>query len=224
MSFALFAYPKQAVVDKVVPKSRIYANAKLSTALKKQFVAQIGKISWSYKLSPETVNLPATSGVSEIQVFSIAVHEMNVREQLLRAIDNAIPFPILFELIHQGRIKLKAAHKRPSEADSSKWVTDTYFESDWIDANAERSPMPVALDLSLLYEQLLRSLVNVPRLEGENIREQTERVTKIRSLEAKASKLRSHMQSEKQFNRKVELNAKLRTVREEIDRLRSYAN
>ena len=57
MSVGLFEYPKQAFFGKFVPKNKIYANAKISNALKKKFSA-IEKINWQFKLSPETINLP----------------------------------------------------------------------------------------------------------------------------------------------------------------------
>ena len=39
--------------------------------MKDLFVAQVEQIVWQYKLAPETINLPATPGVPEIQVFGI---------------------------------------------------------------------------------------------------------------------------------------------------------
>ena len=55
----MFAYPKQAEVNRVVPKIKIYAHAKPSKRVKELFVSEVGEILWKYKLSPETINLPA---------------------------------------------------------------------------------------------------------------------------------------------------------------------
>ena len=201
-----------------VPKAKIFANTRVSSALKKKFRA-IDKIVWQYKLSPETVNLPSRKSVPEIEIFTITLREPEVHADVLKSIDNAIPFPTVYELVFDDRLKAKAAFKRPSEADSSKWVTDIYFESDWQKADAKRQPLPVALDLAVLYEQILRSLIPVSNIAGEGIRDQVQRLTEIRSLENQAAKLESRMRKEKQFNRKVELNAALRTLRNEIDTL-----
>ena len=93
MSHALFHYPKQAAFERVLPKNKIYVHAKPSSALRKQFVRQVDKIVWQYKLSPETVNLPARPGVPEIQIFAIALKTPELSEDVLRCIDQAIPFP-----------------------------------------------------------------------------------------------------------------------------------
>lgn len=96
-----------------------------------------------YKLSPETVNPPARSGVPEIQVFGITLKSEELSEAVLRCIDKAIPFPIFYELTHGNRIRTTAAYKRPSESDTGKWVVDAYFETPWKAADAACEALPV---------------------------------------------------------------------------------
>src|SRR5947209_14991383 len=115
----MFDYPKQAEFNRIVPKSKIYGFGKPSRGVRSRFAAQVSEIVWKYKLSPETINLPARHGVEEIQVFGIALKTGEVAEEILRTIDRAIPSPIFFELTSGGRIKFMAAYKRPSEADSA---------------------------------------------------------------------------------------------------------
>ena len=212
----LFSYPKQSEFGRIIPKNKIYEHARPSAALRDKFVKQIDKIVWQYKLSPETVNLRAKKAVPEIEIFSIKLRTPEVREEVLRCIDTAIPFPIVYELIFDGQIKTKAAFKRPSEGVSNKWVTDIYFESGWQKENARREVLPVALDLGLLYEQMLRRLMPVSRIAGEDIGAQVQRLSEIRSKGNEAAKIEARMHKEKQFNRKVELNAVLRKLRAEI--------
>lgn len=199
-----------------MPKSKIYEKTHVSKSLRDKFVRQIDKIVWQYKLSPETVNLPSKTNVPEIEIFTITLREPELHADILKCIDNAIPFPIIYELLFEDLVKVKAAYKRPSEGDSNKWVTDIYFESDWKRADAERVALPVALDMARLYEQMLQSLIPHSPVPGEDIRGQVRRLTEIRHLETQAAKLESRMQKERQFNRKVELNAELRTLKNEI--------
>ena len=65
----LFSYPKSAELKRVVPKSRIYAHAGSTVALKDRFVREVDQITWAYKLAPETINLPVTKSVTEVQIF-----------------------------------------------------------------------------------------------------------------------------------------------------------
>jgi hypothetical protein len=87
----MFQYPKQAEVNRPVPKSKIYGYAKPSRAIRNRFVSQISEIIWKYKLAPETVNLPAKAPVQEIQVFELALKSGEVAEDILRTLDKAIP-------------------------------------------------------------------------------------------------------------------------------------
>lgn len=215
----MFDYPKQAAFDRVVPKAKIYAFAKPNRAVRERFVSQVAEIVWKYKLSPETVNLPARDGVQEIQVFSITLKTGELAEDVLRAMDRAIPSPIFFDLIRDGRVKTTAAWKRPGGIDPTRPVVDVYFETDWQPACTACPPLPVALDMAGLYEQMLRSLLPLPPRAGEPIQNQVERARLIRVKEKECRRLEARIGQEVQFNRKVEINAELRRCKAELDQL-----
>jgi len=213
---ALFNFPVLARVARVVPKSKIYEHGPVNSALRDKFVGQVEQITWAYKLAPETINLPARGGVAEIQVFDVTQKAAELDGDVLRAIDRAIPHPIIFQLHHQQRTRMVAAFKRPSEADASKWVIDGYFAGGWLPADSSRQALPVALDLQGLYEQLLRSLLPSPARPGESLPDQLQRLNRLRSLQSEHAKLDARLHKEKQFNRKVALNAQLREIKNEI--------
>lgn len=219
MSVALFEYPKKTAFNRVLPKSKIYAYAKPSRSIRQRFVDEVDQIVWKHKLSPETLNLPATRSVPEIQIFGVALRTDEVSESILRTIDKAISFPIFFEVTFQDRLKVVAAYKRPSDADSASWVVDAYFGSEWDRAQPARKPLPVALNIGSLYEQMLRRLITIEAKPGESLKKQVERITAIRGKEAECKKLEQRLGREKQFNRKVELNRELRSCKEEINAL-----
>ena len=216
MNQALFHYPKAAAFERVLPKSKIYEYAKPSKAVRELFVSQIDKMTWLYKLAPETINLPAKPNVPEIQVFTIALKTQPLSEEVLRCIDQAIPFPIIYQLIFEDRIKVKAAYKRPNESDNSKWVVDVYFETEWQAIDCKRLELPVALDLGGLYEHLLRQLMPLPAKSGETLKAHVERLGMIRSKQQECRKMEAKLQKEQQFNRKVELNKQLRQLNQEL--------
>ena len=216
----LFDYPKKAEFNRIVPKAKFYERAKLSKAVKERFVSEVGQIVWRYKLAPETINLPARSGIQEIQVFSVTSKTENLSEEVLRAIDKAIPSPIIFEIIFESKVRVVLAYKRQNEADSNSWVVELYVASDWLPNETKRHPLPVVLDMGSLYEQFLRSLVSIPQRSGEDLRQLVNRVGSIRSKEIEQRRVEAKLQAEKQFNRKVELNSELRRVNSELANLR----
>src|SRR5690606_19864967 len=118
--------------------------------------------------------LAAKPAVPEIQIFEIALKSAELDENVLRTIDKGIAFPILFELTFKDRIKVMATYKRPSEADLTKWVVGDYHGTPWQPVGTQRKPLPVALDLAGLYEQLLRTLIAEPARRGESLKDQVE--------------------------------------------------
>ena len=215
----LFDYPKNAAFGRVLPKSKIYEHGSPSAAIKALFVKQVEQISWQYKLAGETINIKGTKAVPEIQVFSVALKDAELKSEVLRCIDQAIPYPIIFELSFNDKVKAIAAYKRPSEADVSKWVLGSYLESEWLSIDAERTSLPPALDLKALYAQLLRPLIPLKPLPKESLQAQMERFEQIRSKQRELEKHQSKLNKEKQFNRKVELNAACRQLQQEITQL-----
>lgn len=210
---ALIAYPKQAAFGRVLPKNKIYEHSGANTRLKDLFVKQVEQIVWQYKLAPETLHLPARPGVPEIQIFSIQLKTPELHGDALRCIDGAIPFPLVFELTFDGRTQVIAAYKRPNEADASRWVLSDYFASGWLPTDSERTAMPVALHLGGLYEQLLHRLIPLSARPQETLTELVARVEQAQVKQREVDKASARLAKEKQFNRKVELNAQLRQLK-----------
>lgn len=220
---ALIAYPKQAAFGRVLPKNKIYEHSGANTRLKDLFVKQVEQIVWLYKLAPETINLPARPGVPEIQIFSIQLKSTELHEDVLRCIDGAVQFPILFELNQgqgdQATTQVVAAYKRPSEADASRWVLSGYFATDWLPAATARTAMPVALDMVNLYSALLQGLMPLPARPQEALPDWIARVELAATKRREIVKTQAKLANEQQFNRKVEINATLRQLRIELEQL-----
>ena len=219
----LYAYPKQAHFGKVIAKNKFYAHGNISSTIKEKFVSQIEKIIWSYKLAPETINLSSTSTVPEIQIFDIRLKGKEISEELLRSMDKAIAFPIIFQLCRGDEVKVKAAYKRPSDADKSKWVVDAYVESAWMPTGTPKETLPVALDLEKLYEQIIKVLIPeaLPILQQSgSMKEQMELIETIKANERAYDKLKAKRDKEKQFNKKVKINEELHKLKEEIETLK----
>lgn len=221
MTSALFAYPDKARREgkPAVPKNSIYAKARPTRRIRDLFVAQVDQIHWPYWLKPDTINLPATPRAPLINILALHLRTDDLDYAILACIDKAIPAPVIFELSHNGRCRTVAAYKRPSEADHAKWVVGDYFATDWLPADAPRSPLPVALDLAALYEQMLQSMIPWPARPGEALRDHVERVARVRQLERQCDQVEKAMKRERQTNRKFEWFDQLREIKRELTRL-----
>ena len=221
MTTGLFEYPKSAAFGRILPKNKIYEHGTPTSAIKELFVRQVDQIVWQFKLAPETINLPRSRCVPEIQVFSVTLREGEIKRDVLRFMDQSIPYPILFELYYEDKIKAIASYKRPSEADNTRWVISDYFETSWLPKETPRTPLPIILNLELLYTSLLTSLIPFPIRSGEELQAFVARMELLRSRQKEMEKCESRLKKEKQFNRKVKINAELLELKKEIKTLTS---
>lgn len=219
----LVSYPQKAAFGRVLPKNKIYEHSGANTRLKELFVEEVEQIVWQYKLAPETINLPARASVPEVQIFSIQLKANDLHQDVLRCIDAAVQFPILFEL-HRGQgeraqTQMVGTYKRRSEADASRWVLSSYFASDWFPAATPRAPLPIALDLAALYEALLYRLIPLAHRFGESLADLIARAEQVEAKRREVDRTASRLAKEKQFNRKVQINATLRMLKHELEQL-----
>ena len=217
---AFISYPKQAAFGRTLPKNKIYEHSGVTARVRELFVRQVEQIVWQYKLAPETINLPAKPGVPEIQVFAIQLKTPELNLNVLRCIDGAVQFPIIFELNFDGKTQVVAAYKRPSESDASQWILSDYFATEWLPRDSERAAMPLALDLGALYEQMLSRLIPTPARLQESLADLVARVEQVAAKQREVEKVASKLAKEKQFNRKVEINAELRKLKTELEELK----
>ncbi|MGE3295879.1 MAG: DUF4391 domain-containing protein [Porticoccaceae bacterium] len=216
---ALITYPPQAAFGRTLPKNKLYEHTGANTRLKDLFVKHVEQIVWAFKLAPETIRLPERPGVPEIQVFSLQLKTPELHRDVLRCIDGAIPFPIVFELAFEGRTQVVAAYKRPNESDPSRWVLSDYFATDWLPVGCQRTAIPVALHMGGLYEQLLHRLIPLPARPQETLAALVGRVEQAQAKQRALDTATARLEKEKQFNRKVEINAAVRQLKSELESL-----
>ncbi|MCF6221737.1 MAG: DUF4391 domain-containing protein [Robiginitomaculum sp.] len=209
----MFAYPKPCEFGRIVSKAKIFASAKPNAAMREKFTEQITQIRWSHKLYEKGLNLAGSANVPEIQIFTIALKTKDYDENILRHIDKAIGYPIIFELRYKDEINMAAAYKRPPETGSGKWIIGDYYRGGWQQADAERLTLPTALNLEALYGHMIRALMPVPARAGESLSAQAERIAAIRTQKKTCQNLKSKVNKEKQFNRRVEFNQKLKAAK-----------
>ena len=216
---ALFAYPPATHKGKTVPKDQVDRERAGGSSLRAALRERVARIVWQHTLFEETLNLPPTAKVPAIQVFEVVLRVPDPGDDLLRAIDRAIPFPILFELSHEGRRRATAAPKRPSAGRGGQWVLEEpRLWGPWQGEDVPRAPLPVATDLERLYERMLAALVPEMRSAetlAEGLARKAAREVKAREVERLAGRLKR----ERQFNRKVELHEALRVARADLKRM-----
>jgi len=191
-----FKLPKAAFVNKFIPKNKFYEKAALSAKLQKEFVDKIQKITWKYKLAESTVGITKTDKVTEIQIFEIELKEQVIPKNVLKVIDKAIPYQILYRFTCKGNEAYGITLKENKNAEN-------YYFTEW---NEKKIFDFNGIDLEKVYQKIVKTFIPSEVQTKSSFNEIIDTDNKIKALESEIDALGGRISKEKQFNRKVELN------------------
>lgn len=166
--------PQSTYFGRKIPKTKFYEKLQAGSNLKELFVEQVESVVWSHNLSPRTVRLEAADGIEEIQIFEIELRQRSCSYEILRTIDRAIPYPILYVLRYEEESKLAIAYKERSGSDENRSVVRSYHETSWRKDSAEADgeekgalfDVLQGLNLKAVYEHIVRSVVLAGNASG----------------------------------------------------------
>ena len=209
--------PRTTEVNKIIAKDKIYDKADVSNALKQSFIKDVDRIVWANKIAPATMNITA-GRIDEIQVFHIRLKNPSIHQKILETIDKAVPYVIVYVLEYEERFQCWIGYKEKSANNTLSVVK--YFHNEWAD---QPSLSINGTKTDTIYENLLASLSSTikPDEETSDLKEQVKKTVKIDILEKEISRLTAKMFKEKQFNRQVELNNRLRALNSQLKELKN---
>lgn len=201
--------PENAVVNKFIAKTKFYERATLSSKLQNEFINKIQKITWKYKLAEDTIGISKTDSVTEIQVFEIELKEQVIPENVLKVIDKAIPYQILYQFVYKDNtaygITLKGPILRTMPEKESAGTRNYYFSRWNEDLNFDFTD----IDLEKVYQKVIKAFINNEAKNRSDFAAIIDADDKIKQLGKEIKTLGKKIKKEKQFNRKVELNKSL---------------
>lgn len=215
----MLGFPSSTEFNKRIPKQKFYENAAVPPAIKRLFTDQLRCIYWRNKLAVSTLNLTAGEQVKEIEIFELCLTGPELDEAVLRQIDCEIPYHILFVLSYENKVQAWIGCKDTSVNCSAK--VSRYLHTDWM-PETELSLSINGLSLDVVYDGLVRQIA---KLQGESwnaeysIEENIQRSAECEKLQKQIAALENKIRKEKQFNRQVEMNATLITLRKELEKL-----
>ena len=211
-----FDLPDKVKVNRIVPKNAFdsFTNSKQ----KQLFTDLIKRITWSYKLSETTTNLPAKE-VKEIQIFYVELKQKEKVQAILDIIDKSIPYPIIFLVNHEEDYYFSTSTKHPHPINENISVIDWIFNSEWMQEEEMKTfSLPLKKSLDNVYEGFCYQLAGENK--SSSLAELVEHQEKQATLEAAIDQLQKKIKSSKtQFKEKVELNQELNKKKKELEAL-----
>lgn len=207
-----FNLPISTIVNRFIPKSSFDSFA--NTKQKKKFTDLVDKITWFNKLSKETINLSGKE-ISELQIFELKLKEQVYPKDLLDIIDKSIPYPIIFILSFQDTILLSTSKKHLHPLNQDNAVIDWYFKSEWFLANENNYQLNLKINIDFIYADFCSQLSNYSK-EQKDIATIIEYDKTIKGLQKQIADLENAINSENQFNKKVEMNLLLSHTKSQL--------
>lgn len=204
----MFNLPRSTEVDKIIPKNAF--DAFTNTKQKKAISEKLLRIKWVNKLSSDTTNLQGKE-LEEIQVFDVELKEKTDIKDILVLINKAIPYSIIFILRFEELLYLSTSPKHINPNKENSAVIDYTFNSGWINKNECNFTIDLKNSLDWVYNKFCEQF-SVTNVETSNLTELVEVQKNNDALLKEIEKLKSAIPKCKQFNKKVELNMRLKAL------------
>ncbi len=215
----MLGLPKSTEFNRRIPKQKFYENIDISPILKRVFVDQIKIIYWRNKIAPTTVNIAPGEKVTEIEVFEIKLTDKMQPEAVLRQIDKAIHYHIVFLLEWDGRYQAWTAYKEAS-AGVNAFKVHSYYHTEWM----TETELPLKLDgltTDAVYENFVRQIGGeaLSTANEETLQQSVERDQRRQALQKEIDRLEKLARAERQPKKKLELVQRETTLKKEMDSL-----
>jgi hypothetical protein len=213
--------PKSTEFNKKIPKQKFYENLEISPALKKIFIEQVDKILWSYKIASSSTNLADGNLVKEIEVFEVFLKSPNLDDELLRHIDRAVPYHIVFILEYQGRYKACISYKEATISGNMAFKVNSYYYTDWLDKQNLHLKLE-GLNLDAAYENFVRQIAGETLQKvasDESLKDSIARSEQKELLQKQILALESKIRKEKQLNKQIQINNELKKLKRDLEEL-----
>jgi hypothetical protein len=232
-------FPKECKVDRVIPKKDFY-EAGFNTSDKNIFTNNVKQIKWLYYLKEDNIQIPPYNDeekdYTELEVLTLTLKKDNKIERICELIHRFIPYPILLIIMYHEKTMLSVAHKRNSQIDEEAVTLTDKRYTDWIE---DETPTEFALKLIdnlkfenlnkqniyTLYTDIVNKIIqyNGSRYAGEELSIPVEKIKEINnqiiSLNRKIEIIKYEIKKETQFNKKLEMNMKIKDMKNEIEKL-----
>ncbi len=210
----LFNLHFNTIIQRFVAKSHF--DSGINTKQKAMFTNDIAKIIWCNTLSTETTNLPHKE-IEEIQIFKIELKTLKEVKSILEIIDKAIPYHIIFVVSFENMIYLSASSKHISPINDNKSIIDWTYTSPWFKKEENIFSINLKKDIDTVFFDFCQQLSQKANANIKNITDLSEFNSKIYTLSKEIEQLKKKIQSCPQFNKKVEMNLKLKDLEEKLN-------
>ena len=199
----MFGFPSSTEIKKQLPKRAIYAKFDMSASQRECFDADISRIDIVAIVSLKTVpTLAEGEEVKEFYVLGVQLKQKEYDPKNITMLTKLIPHKMVFALCYEEEIQFAIYH--------TKLITSDWKQTD------EATLLLSGLNLDAVWENIVKSIGQIKISEGNTLAEQI-KVEEMRTkVKAQIASLTQRLNKEKQFNRQMEINAEIKSLRKQL--------
>lgn len=202
-------FPSTTRIHKRIPKKTLYEQAEINSATKNLFSEQIDSVYWEHKISKDTANVEMGQKIKEIVVIKIILSVPKIDTSILKIINKAIPYPILFLLNYRDTFKAGVFHT--SSIDNSV----RYYDTEWKTEN-ELDISICGINMDTVYENFVLQIVGLSKDFSMSLDEQLYKIEQKQKLEKEITCLEKQARNEKQPKKKFEIVQQIKKLKKGV--------
>ena len=231
-----FNVPKECVEGSRIPKKLFYEEYNMSSCDKELFTKAIDKINLEYMFSEDRSNIASYKDdeveYEEIAVIRVFLHDDSKYKRICEIVQRAIPYSLIVICEYKQNILFNAANKRINKNDTEKNIVEEFIFTEWISLeNQNKNEKRFLEELNVrkwsyinLYKfynsflekiKIFNASKYISNIDALNIIDidNIQRLTdKIETLSLEILALKDKIKKENQFNKKMDLNIKIKKL------------
>ena len=210
----MFIYNEKVLVNKPFKLNELLKLVKANKDIKTD-ASVIAGINLSHVLSPNTTNLENSENVKEIYIITLELKEKRLPTAFLDLFDKQIMFQTLFKMCYNDSVVYRASLKEFNEDETMK-ILKTY-QTEW--QEELKQEFPTTSKLENVYKKIISNITSHEFKQDESFKNYVLRLDQIKKQRAEIDKITRMMLAEKQPNIKMELNDKIKKLKNELKEL-----
>ncbi len=200
----MFNLPITTEIKKQLPKKSVFAKCDLTAQQRNAIDADIARIDIVGYVSSDTVRtLVAGKTVSQFYVFTAQLKNKAYNSKSIELLFKAIPQRFVLALQHGGQTQLVAYHTR-------------LIVGQW-QPTENVSISITGLNLDTAWDNIVAGIGNIDVVEGNTLTQQIVINKEQTNIKAQISALEKRLSKEKQLTVKMEIKAKIRELKKQIN-------
>ena len=222
--------PEETIDNQFIPKKHFYEHGNLNKKEKELFVKVIKRITLYAQLKTEDTNIPIYKDeqktYEEVAILFVELRVDNHLEKLAKIIMELIPYPMILIFTYNEMVNFVGAHQRDNLQDSTKIILEAVYQTGFI---SQEDKFMNQIDYKkfdkqnfyTFYEDYIQLIISY-NLKIRNVKEAEDNellLEEIRRLEEEIKRLRNRLKREKQFNRKMDINMKIKILEAKLKKM-----